>query len=596
MTLGLDHGALDLAPHMEAVARHFWGDPNPAHSSKGELRWGSHGSRSVDLTKGVWFDHEAGEGGGVLDFVVREAGCANQRQAADCLRQLGLALPEPVSVSKEPLPQRTVANYIYTDAEGAPVLRVTRYEPKGFSQSRPNGAGWSAGGISEATKVPYRLPEIIEAMGQGAIVYVVEGEKAADALAAQGLAATCSPGGSGKWPAHFAQWFAGAQVIVLPDNDKAGADHAAQVAENLRSVAASLRIVELPGLPPKGDAFDWLKAGGKADSIVGLGVKRRGLTAADLQGMDFSPIKFVVDGYITEGLTILAGKPKLGKSWLVLDICNAVAKGGFTLGDTKCVEGDVLYLALEDNPRRMKSRMAAVCPLARWPARLTFWHADDMPRLDDGGLEALREWIRAQPNPRLIAIDTLKFVRPLKRKDEDSYAYDYRSITPIKALADEFGIAIVVVHHTRKMGADDQLEAVSGTNGLTGAADTILVLNRGSEGVTLYGRGRDIEEIETAVRFERDTCRWSVLGEAAEVRRSDERQKILGTLREDGGQMAPSVIASVTGLKSGNVRALLTKMAKAGEVMKHGYGKYSLPSISPRCTDNTGNTSGDGHA
>lgn len=507
---------------------------------------------------------------------------------------------EPSPVEKMAARGRVVATYDYLDAEGEPFLRVLRKEPKGFLQQHWTGSAW-AYGKPTAPAIPYRLPDMLAAVHD--TVLICEGEKDADALAARGFIATTSPAGAGKWSADLNRWFEGKTVYVLPDNDKAGRDHAELVATNLHGVASEVRIVHLPGLPDKGDVSDYIAANGtayltdtcKASPVYEPGQKSndnappkpRGITAAQLQGMRFAPIKYVVEGYLAEGLTLLAGKPKLGKSWLVLDICNAVARGGFTLGDVKCQEGDVLYCALEDNPRRMKSRMAAVCPLTPWPERLTFWHADDMPRLDDGGEAALREWIKAQPNPRLIVIDTLAFARPSKKKDEDSYAYDTRSIRPFKNLADEYGIALVVVHHTRKMAADDALETVSGTNGLTGAADSILVLDRGSEGCTLYGRGRDIAEIETAVEFQKDTCRWRVLGNAAEVRRSDERTAIIEALTPEcytEGEcysLGPREIADVTGQAYSAIRVTLHRMAKKGEVEKAGRGKYRLPNTPP---------------
>ena len=311
------------------------------------------------------------------------------------------------------------------------------------------------------------------------------------------------------------------------------------------------------------------------------------ITAAALQHKRFKPVGWVVNDFIPDGLTILAGKPKLGKSWLVLDVANAVARGGFTMGDRKCVEGDVLYAALEDNERRLKGRMAKVCALdGAWPDRLTFWTG--MNRLEDGGLQELRDWIASVPGPRLVIIDTFAKVRSTKGRDEGVYEADYRAAAPLKALADETGVAVVIVHHLRKQAADDDpLDAVSGSTGLTGAADTILVLNRGSEGVTLYGRGRDIEEIESAVQFERDVCRWRVLGEAKEVRTSTERQAILDALKAAGVPMTPVELSDVTGHVRVSTRRLLFSMAKAGEVCRLGRGKYHLPDFTP---PNIGNT------
>ena len=127
------------------------------------------------------------------------------------------------------------------------------------------------------------------------------------------------------------------------------------------------------------------------------------------------------------------------------------------------------------------------------------------------------------------------------------------------------------------MDAEDPLDTVSGTLGFTGAADSVLVLNRDGQGVTLYGRGRDIEEIETAVQFDRDLCRWSILGKADDVRRSDERKIILETLAKFPEPMGPSDLADITGMKSGNIRRLLSKMAETGEIEKVGRGKYCTP-------------------
>lgn len=168
-------------------------------------------------------------------------------------------------------PRQVVAHYVYTDPEGAPRLRVTRYTPKGFAQARPDGKGdWEPGGIQAAQKVPFKLPEIIEAIGLGRTVYVTEGEKAALALWAKGLPATCSSGGAGKWPEHHAQWFKGATVVVLPDHDGPGRKHGEQVLTNLLPVAASVRVVNLPGLPAGGDVVDWLLAGNDVEAILAM--------------------------------------------------------------------------------------------------------------------------------------------------------------------------------------------------------------------------------------------------------------------------------------------------------------------------------------
>lgn len=315
-------------------------------------------------------------------------------------------------------------------------------------------------------------------------------------------------------------------------------------------------------------------------AVAKLPVERLGRTAADLYGMVFPPIKWVVEDYIAEGLTVLAGKPKLGKSWLLMAVAIAVAGGGYVLGDRKCVQGAVLYAALEDTERRLRSRLEKLCggfKPAAWPSGLTFWSYGEMDRLSTGGLDQVRVWIREHPEARLVIIDTLAKVRSGPQGKETAYEADYREVGSLKALADDTGVAIVVVTHTRKMGADDPFDTVSGTLGITGAADATMILTRDGQGVTLHATGRDVAEIETALEWDKEACRWRVLGDAQEVRRSDERTMILDALKAETEPVAPREIADATCHSYTAVRALLVAMAKAGEVRKVGRGQYLHP-------------------
>jgi hypothetical protein len=304
------------------------------------------------------------------------------------------------------------------------------------------------------------------------------------------------------------------------------------------------------------------------------------VSARGLQTMTFAPIKYIVPGILIEGLTLLAGKPKVGKSWLLLHAAIAVADGDTTLGDLKCPQGDVLYCALEDNQRRLQSRMTKLLGIAAtdWPARLNI--ICEMPRLVEGGLELLRAWITSVPQPRLIIIDTLAMVRALKKRDESNYASDYASVLEVRQLATEFGIAIVVVHHLRKAEADDPFDTISGTLGLTGAPDTIIVLARDSGGgFVLHGRGRDLIEIEKAMTFERETCIWRVAGDAGAIRRSSERNAVLDAIREAGEAIGPNDIASAANMRATNVRFLLGKLLKEGMIERAGYGRYRVATL-----------------
>jgi hypothetical protein len=182
-----------------------------------------------------------------------------------------IGLPPWNGSASAPRQRRTeVASYDYVDESDKLLYQVVRYVPKGFSQRQPDGkTGW-IWGLGNTRRVLYRLPGIIEAVALGRTVFVVEGEKAADALATQGLPATCSPGGAGKWRHEYAQCLKGADVVILPDNDEPGRQHGEQVARSLRGHAASVKVVELPGLPKGGDPFDWIAAGGTIGQLQEL--------------------------------------------------------------------------------------------------------------------------------------------------------------------------------------------------------------------------------------------------------------------------------------------------------------------------------------
>lgn len=303
-------------------------------------------------------------------------------------------------------------------------------------------------------------------------------------------------------------------------------------------------------------------------------------TAAALAQLEFPPVAFVIPQYVAEGLTVIAGRPKTGKSWLALGWGVSVAAGGIAFGSIAVNAGDVLYLALEDNQRRLKRRLEQMMLGKAPPERLHL--TTECPRLGAGGIEAITSWCAMVPQPRLIIVDVFGKVRPERRVKDNLYEADYRAIEPLKKLADDFRLAVVVIHHTNKRDEPyDPFDAVSGTTGLTGAADTVLVLSRNSQGTTLYGRGRDIEEVETALSFDKTTGIWTALGNAADVQRSDQRGKLLSTLNASKGPLGPRELAAISGMKEANIRRLLGKMVAKGEIEKVGYGNYRVVAPAP---------------
>ena len=302
------------------------------------------------------------------------------------------------------------ASYPYFDENGDTLFVVDRYDPKGFRQRRPDGKGGWQFSLDDVRKVPYRLPEVIEAVASERPIFVAEGEKAVHALEQIGVTGTCSPGGAGKWRKEYSDHLKDADVIVLPDADVPGEQHARSVAASLAGIAKKVRVLRLPNLADKGDPFDWIRAGGTADGLWALletvdaegsepnatgataGWQSHVFTAAALRTMAFPPVSYVVPGIIPEGLTILAGRPKIGKSWMALDLAIGIATGEPVLGGVHVEQGDVLYCCLEDNPRRLQRRVTKLLsPFGdEWPERLTL--ATRWRRLDEGGVEDIEAW------------------------------------------------------------------------------------------------------------------------------------------------------------------------------------------------------------
>jgi hypothetical protein len=286
----------------------------------------------------------------------------------DFVRQkVGLDPFRPGNGKDHPRPQRAIAKtYDYTDEAGQLLFQVVRFEPKGFSQRRPDGNGGWINNLDGVQRVLYRLPELTEALGNDRPVFVAEGEKAVDALWKINIPATCSPHGAGKWRDEYSEHFKDATVYILPDNDIGGRDHARQVAESLRRVAGTaIRIVELPGLSQKGDAYNWIEAGSTAEQLYELAEKSAAYGAEPPRGprlmssaafvRDFVPPDYLIAGILQRRfLYSITGRTGGGKTAVCLRIAAHVAEG-IPLGSAAVSKGRVLYLAGE-NPDDIRMR------------------------------------------------------------------------------------------------------------------------------------------------------------------------------------------------------------------------------------------------
>lgn len=231
--------------------------------------------------------------------------------------------------------------------------------------------------------------------------------------------------------------------------------------------------------------------------------KLKTVSGDELMKITVKPARFVVNGLLPRGLNIVAGKRKEGKSWLMLDLCFSVTEGEKFL-DHDTEQGTVLYLDLEDPESRLIQRARGI----RDVIPSGFHEATKAGRLGGGLTEQIEDFVKEHPDTNLVVIDTLQKIRKPKG---DTYAGDYAVISTLKNLADRLDIAIVCIHHTRKMKAKDTFDSVLGSTGLTAAADGIYVLERKSEGKP-FGKlsfiSRDIPDGEISVRFDHDTCRW----------------------------------------------------------------------------------------
>jgi len=236
---------------------------------------------------------------------------------------------------------------------------------------------------------------------------------------------------------------------------------------------------------------------------------RTGWTADLLLATTLPEPRWAVPGLLPAGLSVLAGAPKIGKSWLLLDICLRVAMGSKVLGACDVEPGPTLYLALEDTARRLQERARRL--LRDEPAPSTAHLHTSWPRMGEGGADLLRDHLAAYPDTRVVAVDVLSRVRDLTKGNQQQYEADYEAMTTFKRLADAYGVAVLVNHHDKKAKEKDWLSNVSGTRGVTGAADAVMLLSkeRGRADGVLSITGRDVEEARHALTF--DTGQWQLL-------------------------------------------------------------------------------------
>ncbi|MFJ8010219.1 AAA family ATPase [Streptomyces fagopyri] len=302
---------------------------------------------------------------------------------------------------------------------------------------------------------------------------------------------------------------------------------------------------------------------------------RTAWTADQLMAAEFPEPKWAVPGILAEGVSLLAGPPKVGKSWLSLGLGLSVAAGTHAFDSVPVKSGPVLYLALEDTPRRLQTRMGKLLGDQEAPAGLTL--VTECPPFPQGGSEAIAGWLDRNPDARMVVIDVFAKMRGQSPQGVSAYDADYVAVGHAKRLADHYGIAVVLVHHVRKMASEDFLTEVSGTNGIAGAADATLVLKRarGQADGILHVTGRDVNEAEYALSFQEASGAWHLLdGPVTDHTVGDTRAAILKFVRANPGARPKDIADALPQSDTNTIRRTCSRMAADGQLAKDGSGRY----------------------
>ena len=303
--------------------------------------------------------------------------------------------------------------------------------------------------------------------------------------------------------------------------------------------------------------------------------------AKQVQDMKLAEINWIVRDLLPEGLVILAGRPKIGKSWMALDIAISVARGFNTMGFFETSKSGVLYVPYEDNFRRLQSRMKMIMTgsvIEEAPSNLYYPKDNfDFPKLNENGVEEIEKLLDAHFHIKLVVIDTLgRGIADKGRKDRSIFNADYELSARLQKMAISRNICVLILHHTRKEKTENVFDQIAGSTGLTAGVDTMLVLREKNKEHLLHVTGRDVMESEYAVEFDETNCVWRVAGKVSEVKMTAEREEIYELIKSYRRAMRTGEIADALGKTKSNISKMLGKMVEAGVLVSVSYGVYDL--------------------
>lgn len=440
--------------------------------------------------------------------------CKNE----DIVEALGLGMADLFDGEPDKDSGTLVRTYAYKSSRGNVRYLVDRYWPKTFRTRPPDSNPGDKVSIKGISPILYRAEKVWPCISAGdCTVWLVDGEKDVEACEIHGLVATCPPGFGKRWRDDYTKFLRRArEVVIVVDQDTmktdgtpgAGQQFAMDARAGLRAAGVKVRLVA----PAFGkDAADHFNSGYGVDDFqveTSCSTRARGMDAATLMTHEFEPVSWAVEGILPSGLTIFAGSPKIGKSWLVLELCLAVALGGPALSCVRTSQGSVLALMREDSFRRLQSRIGLLMGGdVSAPKGLELVPHEQEWFGGEQGLADMTEWAEEVGDPRLVVVDTIAKVEPDMGEDRNrgAYAGNYSMMARYKQWADHHNCAVLMVHHDTKAGAGkpkpgeeapDPFTRISGTRAMTGAADTLWFLDavRGKGEGTLWVTGRDVAE------------------------------------------------------------------------------------------------------
>jgi hypothetical protein len=481
------------------------------------------------------------------------------------------------------------ATYDYTNVDGELVYQIVRKVGKKFVQRQPDGnGGWIWKSVPAESRVLYRLPEVVEAISLGKKILIAEGEKDADNLSRLGFPATTNSGGATNWQESYSETLREAHVVIIPDNDKPGKSHAQMVRDSLANVAASVEILEIPGLPIKGDASDWIQNGGTAEQLTALIARLGNLATEEKKASAYlsltdllerpellQPPTEIIHRFAYAGqLTILAAPDKSGKSTLVAHAATQLSRRGYFLSQSVSAStARVVWMGLEEATGHAVRRFQELGAVAE-NVRLVV-------RPDTELLEHTKALLTEWPADLLVIDSITEYARVSRGAvPDDGDTGGWSSvIRPLVALTREFPqLSVIALHHTRR--SDGQYRS---SGEIAAAADCLLEMRLPTDKST-----------DQNVRHITGRARWTV--PAFDVRLDDNRYELAGSVQlsldtrillyvENTPGASLSAVRKHIGGRSGTVDAALNELVRRGAIIdtgKNGHHAYHKAAAVPQ--------------